>query len=91
MKKINVKIIQAKNKYLNFLKSQEIRSEPFRDKLGQLKKFYLPISKMIKDEIKYTKKKITENFKRVSLSIEERKKIINTPSSIKIKCLKKKE
>ena len=37
------------------------------------------------------KKKITENFKRVSLSIEERKKIINTPSRIKIKCLKKKE
>ena len=30
-------------------------SEPFRDKLGQLNKFYLPISKMIKND--YTKKK----------------------------------
>ncbi len=47
---------KVKKKYLKFLSSQEVMSEPFRDKLGQLKKFYLPISKMIKDEIKYTKK-----------------------------------
>ena len=33
-------------------------SEPFRDKLGQLNRFYLPISKMIKDE--YEKKKKTK-------------------------------
>ncbi len=33
-------------------------SEPFRDKLGQLNKFYLPISKMIKEE--YLKKKKTK-------------------------------
>jgi D-glycerate 3-kinase len=33
-------------------------SEPFRDKLGQLDKFYLPISKMIKKE--YIKKKKTQ-------------------------------
>ena len=33
-------------------------SEPFRDKLGQLNKFYLPISKMIKNEdIKKKKQK----------------------------------
>ena len=30
-------------------------SEPFRDKLGQLNKFYLPISKMIAED--YLKKK----------------------------------
>ena len=37
------------------------------------------------------RKKINENFKRVSLFIDERKKIINIPSRIKVKCLKKKE
>ncbi len=34
---------KIKKKYLNFLKSQEILSEPFRNKIGQLKNFYLPI------------------------------------------------
>ncbi len=38
---------KVKKKYLKFLRSQEVMSEPFRDKLGQLNKFYLPISKMI--------------------------------------------
>ena len=33
-------------------------SEPFRDKIGQLNKFYLPISKMINDE--YLKDKKTK-------------------------------
>ena len=33
-------------------------SEPFRDKLGQLNKFYLPISKMIAED--YLKKKKTK-------------------------------
>ncbi len=37
----------VKKKYLQFLKSQEVLSEPFRDKLGQLKKFYIPIAKSI--------------------------------------------
>ena len=37
----------VKKKYLKFLKSQEVVSEPFRDKLGQLNKFFLPISKKI--------------------------------------------
>ena len=41
---------KVKKKYLKFLTSQEVTSEPFRDKLGQLKKFYLPISKIINDE-----------------------------------------
>ena len=46
---------KVKKKYLKFLSSQEVMSEPFRDKLGQLNRFYMPISKMIKSE--YTKKK----------------------------------
>ena len=47
-----------KKKYLKFLISQEFMSEPFRDKLGQLNKFYLPISKMIAED--YLKKKKTK-------------------------------
>ncbi len=38
---------KVKNKYLKFVKSQEVLSEPFRDKINQLNNFYLPISKMI--------------------------------------------
>jgi D-glycerate 3-kinase len=49
---------KVKKKYLRFLSSQEVMSEPFRDKLGQLKKFYLPISKIIMKE--YLKKKKTK-------------------------------
>ena len=49
---------KVKKNYLKFLNSQEVTSEPFRDKLGQLNKFYLPIGKMIKDE--YTKEKKTK-------------------------------
>ena len=49
---------KAKKNYLKFLNLQEVTSEPFRDKIGQLNKFYLPISKMIKDE--YIKKKKTK-------------------------------
>ena len=37
----------VKKKYLQFLRSQEVLSEPFRDKLGQLKKFYIPIGNSI--------------------------------------------
>ena len=40
---------KLKKKYLKFLKSQEVLSEPFRDKLGQLDNFYLPLSKKIYD------------------------------------------
>ena len=50
---------KVKKKYLRFLTSQEVMSEPFRDKLGQLNKFYLPISKMIaKDYLKKKKTKV---------------------------------
>ena len=48
---------KLKKIYLKFLTSQEVMSEPFRDKLGQLNKFYLPISKMIAKD--YLKKKKT--------------------------------
>ena len=46
---------KVKKRYLKFLSSQEVMSEPFRDKQGQLNRFYIPISKMIKDE--YLEKK----------------------------------
>ena len=55
MKLGNLNYKKIKKKYLKFLKSQEIMSEPFRDKIGQLKKFYLPISEMINEE--YSKNK----------------------------------
>ena len=58
---------KVKKKYLKFLKSQEIQSEPFRDKLGQLNNFFLPIcEKIYKNFIngKKTKvKKIHENVR----------------------------
>ena len=39
--------LKVRKKYLKFLKSQEVLSEPFRDKLGQLNNFYLPLSEFI--------------------------------------------
>ena len=48
---------KVKKKYFKFLNSQEVMSEPFRNKLEQLNRFYLPLSKMIKNE--YIKKKKT--------------------------------
>jgi D-glycerate 3-kinase len=38
---------KVKKKYLRFIKAQEVLSEPFRDKIGQLNNFYIPISQMI--------------------------------------------
>ena len=50
---------KIKEIYLKFLESQEIYSEPFRDKNNQFKNFYFPISKNIyKDFIKNKKTKI---------------------------------
>jgi D-glycerate 3-kinase len=49
---------KTKVKYLKFLKSQEVLSEPFRNKINQLNNFYLPISKMIYK--KYLKNKKTQ-------------------------------
>ncbi len=53
-----LKYQKVKKKYLKYLRSQEVMSEPFRNKLGQLNNFYLPISKMIEKE--YLKKKKTK-------------------------------
>ncbi len=47
---------KVKDRYLKFLKSQEVLSEPFRDKLGQLNKFYLPISQKINKNFSLDKK-----------------------------------
>ena len=47
----------AREKYLEFIKTQELPKEPFRDKLGQFKNFYIPLSKMIYEN--YSKKKST--------------------------------
>ena len=49
---------KVKKRYLRFLTSQEVMSEPFRGKLVQLNKFYLPISKMIAED--YLQKKKTK-------------------------------
>ncbi len=49
---------KVKKKYLSFIASQEVMSEPFRDKLGQLNKFYLPICRMIEKD--HSKKKKTQ-------------------------------
>ena len=38
---------KAKEEYLKFIKSQEVAGEPFKDKLGQLNNYYIPISEMI--------------------------------------------
>ena len=43
----NLTYHQTLEKYLKFLKSQEIMSEPFRDKIGQFNNFFLPISEKI--------------------------------------------
>jgi D-glycerate 3-kinase len=45
-----------KKKYLTFLSSQEVQSEPFYNKLGQLKNFYLPICENIYQDYKKDKK-----------------------------------
>ena len=45
-----------KKKYLSFLSSQEVQNEPFYDKLGQYKKFYIPICEKIYTDFKKNKK-----------------------------------
>ena len=47
---------KVKKKYLKFIASQEVLSEPFRDKIGQLDNFYLPIGKMINKNFLIDKK-----------------------------------
>ncbi len=43
----NLTYQRVKKKYLNYLKSQEALSEPFRDKLSQLDNFFIPLTQMI--------------------------------------------
>ena len=45
-----------KKKYLSFLSSQEVQNEPFYNKLGQLKNFYIPICEKIYQDFKKNKK-----------------------------------
>ena len=52
----NLNYQKIKKEYLKFLKSQEVLTEPFRDKIGQLNKFYLPISKKIFENYQKNKK-----------------------------------
>ena len=47
---------KIKKKYLKFISSQEVLSEPFRDKIGQLNNFYLPIGEMINKNFLIDKK-----------------------------------
>ena len=49
---------RVKKKYLKFIRTQEVLSEPFRNKISQLNNFYMPISKMIYKN--YLKKKKTQ-------------------------------
>ena len=56
MQLIQLNYQKLKKKYLKFLKSQEVLSEPFRDKENQLKKFYLPLSNKIYESFKKDKK-----------------------------------
>ena len=49
---------KIKNKYLNFLKKQEVLGEPFHNKLGQLNDFYIPICESIYKKYKLKKKMI---------------------------------
>ena len=43
-------------KYLRFLSTEEIRSKPFCDKIGQLNNFYLPVCEKIYQDYKKNKK-----------------------------------
>ena len=58
MQLIQLNYQKLKKKYLKFLKSQEVLSEPFRDKENQLKKFYLPLSNKIYEFKKDKKTKV---------------------------------
>ena len=59
MIRLNPKYQKIKKNYLRFLKSQEVLSEPFRDKLNQLNNFYLPLSERIsKNYLKDKKTKL---------------------------------
>ena len=53
----NLIFSKIKKKYLNFLRKQEVLGQPFYDKLGQLKNFYIPICNSIYKKFTKNKKK----------------------------------
>ena len=57
MKEVNSRLSKIKKKYFDFLSKQEVLGQPFYDKLGQLKNFYIPISEMINNKFEKNKKK----------------------------------
>lgn len=56
MKISGINFSYVKKKYLDFLKKQEVLGEPFFDKIGQFKNFYIPICISIKKKHKLNKK-----------------------------------
>ena len=58
MRKLNNNFQKLKIRYFSFLKKQEASGEPFLNKIGQLKKFYLPICYQIYELFKKNKKLI---------------------------------
>ena len=56
--KKNSNFKKIKVNYLSFIKKQDILGEPFFDKLGQLKKYYIPICNSIYKEYKKQNKTI---------------------------------
>ena len=58
MSSINLSYQRIEKKYLSYLKSQEILSEPFRNKVSQLNNFFLPISQRIYKKFIRSKKSI---------------------------------
>ena len=56
MREKNSHYTKIKEKYLKFVKSQELPSEPFKDKIGQLNNFYIPISEEINKQFLKNKK-----------------------------------
>ena len=56
MKTTKARVFKCQKKYLSFLKKQEILGEPFYDKLGQFKKYYMPICNRIFSSYKKEKK-----------------------------------
>ena len=56
MKVSEINFSLVKKKYLDFLKKQEVLGEPFYDKLGQFKNFYIPICSSINKKYGLKKK-----------------------------------
>ncbi len=44
--------LKVKKKYLKFINNQEVPGETFKNKISQLNRYYLPITKMIYDDFK---------------------------------------